>query len=75
MDDDQLRDMASGACQEALSFGVGEDVFLRLARSVRAKCNEPGAARAELVAAWNDLPDSLRCHPGLKRLYRAAQRA
>lgn len=30
--------------------------------------------RAELVAAWNDLPDDLRCHPGLKRLYRAAQR-
>lgn len=29
--------------------------------------------RAELVAAWNDLPDSIRCHPGLKRLFRAAQ--
>jgi hypothetical protein len=29
--------------------------------------------RAELVAAWNDLPDSLRCHPGLKRLFRACQ--
>jgi hypothetical protein len=27
--------------------------------------------RAELVAAWNDLPDALRCHPRLKRLYRA----
>ena len=29
--------------------------------------------RVELVAAWNDLPDSIRCHPGLKRLFRAAQ--
>jgi len=29
--------------------------------------------RAELVAAWNDLPDSLRCHPGMKRLFRACQ--
>lgn len=29
--------------------------------------------RAELVAAWNDLPDSIRCHPGLKRLFRACQ--
>jgi hypothetical protein len=29
--------------------------------------------RAELVAAWNDLPDSMRCHPGLKRLFRACQ--
>jgi hypothetical protein len=29
--------------------------------------------RIELVAAWNDLPDSLRCHPGLKRLFRACQ--
>lgn len=34
---------------------------------------QPG--RDELVAAWNDLPDALRCHPGLKRLYAAAQRA
>jgi len=33
------------------------------------------AGRDELVAAWNDLPDALRCHPGLKRLYAAAQRA
>jgi hypothetical protein len=32
-------------------------------------------ARRELVDAWNDLPDSLRCHPGLKRLFRAAQMA
>jgi hypothetical protein len=31
------------------------------------------AGRTELVAAWNDLPDSLRCHPGLKRLFRACQ--
>jgi hypothetical protein len=36
------------------------------------RCELP---RSELVAAWNDLPDNLRCHPGLKRLYRAAQMA
>jgi hypothetical protein len=35
--DDALRDLASSACQEALSFGVNEDVFLRLARSVRQR--------------------------------------
>lgn len=28
-------------------------------------------ARAEFIAAWNDLPDKLRPHPGLKRLHRA----
>lgn len=38
MDDFELKNMAASACQEALSFGVGEDVFLRLARSVHAKC-------------------------------------
>lgn len=36
--------------------------------------NQPvSVERAELVAAWNDLPDSIRCHPGLKRLFRACQ--
>ncbi|WP_296187912.1 hypothetical protein [Pseudomonas sp. UBA1879] len=35
--DDALRELASSACQEALSFGVNEDVFLRLARSVRQR--------------------------------------
>jgi hypothetical protein len=33
------------------------------------------AGREDLVAAWNDLPDELRCHPSLKRLYAAAQKA
>lgn len=32
---------------------------------------ETEAQRLEVVAAWNDLPDSLKAHPGLKRLYRA----
>jgi hypothetical protein len=32
---------------------------------------ETEAQREEVCAAWADLPDSLRCHPGLKRLYRA----
>lgn len=35
--EDDLRDLASSACQEALSFGVNEDVFLRLARSVELR--------------------------------------
>lgn len=25
-----------------------------------------------LVSAWADLPEALRCHPGVKRLYRIA---
>lgn len=32
---------------------------------------ETEAQREEVCAAWADLPDSLRCHPGLKRLYLA----
>lgn len=45
MDDDQLRDMAASACQEALSFGVSEDAFMKLARSVRERiCAEIKAA-------------------------------
>lgn len=35
MDDDKLRDMAASACQAALAFGVGEEAFMNLARSVR----------------------------------------
>lgn len=27
--------------------------------------------RAEVVEAWNNLPDELRCHPGLKALWRS----
>jgi len=32
---------------------------------------ETETQRFEVCAAFNDLPDSLRAHPGLKRLYRA----
>ena len=32
---------------------------------------ETDEQRLEVTAAWNDLPEALRCHPGLKRLYRA----
>lgn len=39
----------------------------------RQRRDELEPQRAELVAAWNDLPDSVRCHPGLKRLFRACQ--
>lgn len=35
--------------------------------------SDVSAQRAEVVAAWNDLPASIRCHPGLKRLFRACQ--
>ena len=51
MDDDELRDMAASACQEALSFGVSEDAFMKLARSVRERC---------AVAAWNHYMDTCR---------------
>lgn len=46
VDDDKLRDMAAGACQEALMYGVSEDVFLRLARSVAKLCARPAPAAA-----------------------------
>lgn len=46
VDEDTLRDLASSACQEALSFGVNEDVFMRLARTVEL--------RARAVAPQND---------------------
>ena len=46
MDDYQLRDMAASACQEALSFGVSEDAFMKLARSVRERCARECEERA-----------------------------
>lgn len=65
--EDDLRDFASSACQEAFSFGVNEDAFMRLARSVeqRARCEmvrmspEPVAWRGlnslgEVVTEWID---------------------
>jgi hypothetical protein len=41
------------------------------AATVPAPSGETEAQRIEVTAAWNDLPDALRAHPGLKRLYRA----
>lgn len=65
--EDDLRDFASSACQEAFSFGVNEDAFMRLARSVeqRARCemvrmsSEPVAWRGinslgEVVTEWTE---------------------
>ena len=46
LDDDELRDMAGSACQEALSFGVSEDAFMKLARSVRQRCATPAQPAA-----------------------------
>lgn len=40
VDEDTLRDLASSACQEALSFGVNEDVFMRLARTVELRARD-----------------------------------
>jgi hypothetical protein len=36
-----------------------------------ALSGETEAQRREVCAAWNDLPPTLRAHPGLKRLYHA----
>ena len=46
MTDDELRDMASSACQDALAFGVSEDAFMKLARSVREQCAKACEDRA-----------------------------
>ena len=35
--EDELRDMASIACQSALAHGVSEDWFMQLARSVEQR--------------------------------------
>lgn len=49
--DDDLRDMADSACQEALAYGVGIDAFMKLARSVAKRAApQPAAAPAgELI--------------------------
>lgn len=31
----------------------------------------PPEMHREIELAWNDLPDALKAHPGVKRLYRA----
>lgn len=61
--DDDLRDMADSACQEALSFGVGADVFLRLARSV-AKRAAHAAPVAQPVIPVGWVPLTLEFEPG-----------
>lgn len=47
VEEGELLDLASSACQEALAFGVSENSFERLARSVELKCQDgmPTAAR------------------------------
>jgi hypothetical protein len=42
-----------------------------LQKSEAELSGETVSQREEVCAAWNDLPAALRCHPGLKRLYRA----
>lgn len=61
MDDDQLRDMASSACQEALAFGVNEDVFFRLARSVRERICTAIKAEDDHCATGDYMLDSDDC--------------
>lgn len=41
--------------------------------TIPASSNASVETRHELTEAWNDLPESLRCHPGLKRLFAAIQ--
>ena len=52
--DDALRDMASVACQSALSHGIGEHEFLKLARGVRQLVEAP------LQAGIERLKDNVR---------------
>lgn len=54
LDDSELEDLAHAANQEALSFGVSLDPFLRLAKTVRAKCTAPQAQPAD--APYPPLP-------------------
>ncbi|MCD2164330.1 hypothetical protein [Comamonas koreensis] len=57
LDDSELEDLAHAANQEALSFGVSLDPFLRLAKTVRAKCTAPQAQPADALDAnmfWNN---------------------
>lgn len=49
LDDSELEDLADSACQEALSFGVSSDSFLRLAKTVRKRMRA-AAPQANAVA-------------------------
>lgn len=71
MDDNELRDLAASACQEALSFGVNEDVFLRLAQSVRARCTADTAEADPRTAPEQDVLDARRWRAVRQRYARA----
>jgi len=51
-DDDELSELSSSACQAALSFGIGEDSFLRLARAVRSRCAKLNAGAVAGPGGW-----------------------
>lgn len=59
LDDSELEDLAHAANQEALSFGVSLDPFLRLAKTVRAKCTAPQAQPADALDADQPEPADL----------------
>ncbi|WP_122516792.1 hypothetical protein [Pseudomonas viridiflava] len=50
--DDALRDMASVACQSALSHGIGEHEFLKLARGVRQLVEAPLQTEIERLTKY-----------------------
>ncbi len=61
MDDDQLKDMAAAACQEALAFGVSEEAFMKLARSVRERICAAIKAEDDHCATGDYMLDSDDC--------------
>jgi len=62
IDDSELEDLAHAANQEALSFGVSLDPFLRLAKTVRAKCTAPQAQPADAPIAYLQESDQHLLH-------------
>ncbi|CAB5514575.1 hypothetical protein LMG26857_03634 [Achromobacter anxifer] len=63
LDDSELEDLAESACQEALSFGVSSDSFLRLAKTVRqrmlAAASQASAVAPEPQGEYPQLPSSV----------------
>ncbi len=64
VDECALLDLASSACQEALAFGVNENAFERLARSVEFKCQDgmPAAARDVVSERLRQVNDEATSH-------------
>jgi hypothetical protein len=71
LNDDQLRQLCAALRWQGGTFWQVLEELQRLKTAADSASGETLSQREEVCAAWADIPDALRCHPSMRRLYRA----